>query len=69
MALCREMVQLVRRKAVDQIQNPLGGRQVPMMQEELHIGMVGILVDVVDPRGVEGARAPDDPMDFVPFGQ
>ena len=48
MALCCEMVQLVRCKAVDQIQNPLGGRQVPMMQEELHIGMVGILVDVVD---------------------
>jgi len=40
-----------------------------MMQEELHIGMVGILVDVVDPRGVEGARAPDDSMDFVPLGQ
>ena len=39
------------------------------MQEEAHAVDVRIGVKVIDPRGVEGARAADDAVDFVAFFQ
>jgi hypothetical protein len=39
------------------------------VQEEPPLGVMGILIDVVDPAGVECGRPPDEAVDFVPVGQ
>jgi hypothetical protein len=39
------------------------------VQDEVTVGGVGILIEVVDTVGVEEARAPFDAVDFVAFLQ
>ena len=64
-ALRAEVVDLVR---VDQAQRAVErGRvgQVPVVQDQPPAGGVRVLVDVVDPPGVEGRGAPDQAVDLV----
>ncbi len=63
------MVKFVRRETVDQIQDPFCAGQVSMMQEQFRTRMIGILVNVVDTRSIEGAGAADYPVDLVAFGK
>ena len=69
MALRGQMVELVRREAVDQIQDPFRAGEIAVMQEQLGIRLVGILIDMVNALGIEGAGAADDAVDFVAFAQ
>jgi hypothetical protein len=39
------------------------------MEEEAGIGVVGIFVDMVDAMRIESARAANQTMNFIPFGQ
>ena len=66
-ALRRQMVHLLRRQAVNQIQNPFGAGQITVMKEQLCSRVIGILINVIDARSIERAGAPDDPVDFIPF--
>src|SRR5580700_11313621 len=69
MALRREVVQLIRCKAVNEIQYPLGAGEIAVMQEEPRARLIRMLINEVDAPGIECARPADDPMDFVPFGK
>src|SRR6266446_4592270 len=66
-ALRREMVKLVRRKTVNQIQYPFRAGQVAVMEEQFRSRLIGILINVIDARSIEGARAADDSVDLVAF--
>lgn len=39
------------------------------MQEQPSTGVVGVAVKMIDPRGVKGARPPDEPVDHVALAQ
>src|SRR5208282_6086716 len=66
-ALRREMVKLIRRKAVNQIQDPLRAGKIAMMQEEPRARLIWILINVVDPLRIKRARPADDSVNFVSF--
>jgi hypothetical protein len=69
MALGGKMIDLIRLNIVDKITQLPTVIQVSVMEEELLARDVRIAVDVIDPVGVEGARSPDQSMDFTPFGK
>ena len=65
MALGAEVVDLVR---LDDAQDAVQGRrvvQVAVVEDEVPLRHVRVLVEVVEPLGVEGGGAPDDPVDLV----
>ena len=66
-ALRCEMVDLVRLQRVEQLHQVYRIGQIAVMQEESHPIDMRISVKMIDPRSVEGAGAPDYPMDFVAF--
>ena len=69
MALGCKIVDLL---GLDLFQHPVqvaGIGHIPVVQEEPAPGDFGIVVDVVDARGVERTAAPDDAVDFVALFQ
>jgi hypothetical protein len=63
------MVDLVRSVTIDDIQEPLAAGEVPVVEEELGDGLIGIFVDVVNPLSVKSAGATDDAVYFITLGQ
>jgi len=68
-ALRAEVVDLVGLEVVDEVGHLARVGEVAVMEEHPGAGDVGVDVDVVDPAGVEGGRAPDDAVDLVSFGE
>jgi hypothetical protein len=63
------MVDLVGSEAINEIQEPLAAREVPIVKEELSRRLIGIFVDVVNPLSVKSAGATDDAVYFITPGQ
>jgi len=40
-----------------------------VMKEQFRSRVVRILINVIDARSIERARAADDPVDLIPFGK
>ena len=64
-ALRAEMIDFIRPDAVDEPREVQRVGKIAVVQEEAHAVDVRIGVEVVDARGVEGAGAADDAVDFV----
>src|ERR1700721_4128011 len=69
MALCREVIKLIRREAVNQIPHPLRTGEIAVMQKKPCAWLIGVLINVVDSLRVECARPADNPVDFISLGQ
>ena len=65
MALGREIVDLGRPDLLHQADQVGGIRHIPVMQEKRHVAFVRILVEMIDPGGVERGRTPLDAMDGI----
>jgi hypothetical protein len=68
-ALCCQVIPPIRRKVVNQIQDPFRVREVAVVKEEPRALLIRVLLDVVDALCVKGTRTADDSMDFVAFGE
>ena len=66
-ALGGQVVDFVRLHLLDDTDQAGGIGQIPMMQNELAIRFMGILIQVVNPVGIEKRRAALDAMDFIAF--
>jgi hypothetical protein len=67
MALRPEVVDLVRPDLADDVREVVGVVQVAVVELQPGARHVRVLVDVVEPLGVEARAAPDDPVHFVPL--
>ena len=68
-ALGGQIVDLVRLHLLDDPDQARAVGQVAVVQHEPDVGLVRVLVEVVDPPGVEGRRAPLDAVDHVALAQ
>ena len=64
-----EVIDLVRLDVQDRVDEPLAVGAVPVMQHQPGTFLVRVLVDVVQPGGVEGTGPADDAVDLVPLRQ
>src|SRR5262249_28327231 len=55
--------------ALEDAPQPGAVGEVAVVQEEACSRLVRVAVDVLEPVGVEGARAPDDPVDLVALSE
>lgn len=69
MALGPEMINFIGLQLIDQLHEIHRIREVAVVKKQPDAVDMGVLVEVVDPAGVECARAADDPVDFVTFGR
>jgi hypothetical protein len=69
MALSPQVIHLIRLQVIDQIGDLFTVGEIAIMEEETCIGIVGIFVDMVDAIRIKGARATDQAVNFIPFGQ
>ncbi len=67
MRLGTEVVDLVGHHLVNDLVDVVRVAQVPIVQLELGVGVVGVLIDMIDAFGVEGRRPADEPVDLVPL--
>ena len=65
MALGAEVVDLVGLELVDQLDQTARLREVAVVEEEPHVLLVRVAVEVVDPVGVEAGRAADEAVHLV----
>ena len=65
MRLRAQVVDLVGLDLVDQAHEPRGLRQVGVVQQQAHLLLVRIAVEMVDPLGVERGRPAHEPVDLV----
>lgn len=68
-ALRAEMIDLVGLQTVEELDQVRGIAQVAVVKEKTYAGEMGVAEEMVDARGVERARPPDDSVDFVAFGE
>ena len=69
MALCAEVINLIR---LDFLNNPdeiSGIRQIAVVEEKILVRIVRVLIEMIDAFGVEQRRPPLDAVDFVPLGK
>ncbi len=64
-ALCGEIVDLVRPRLLDDAYQVCGVGEIAIVKREALLGVMGVLIDVFDPGGVERRRAPFDAVNFV----
>ncbi|MBW8700288.1 hypothetical protein MBT84_11820 [Streptomyces sp. MBT84] len=69
MGLGAQVVHLVRLDVAQQVHQRHSVGEVGVMQHEVAFGLLGSLVDVVDPLGVEAGRPPQQAVDPVPLRQ
>lgn len=69
MRLGPKMIDLVRLYVVNQVCQLLPVGQISIMQEKPCAGLMGILIDMVNSVGIEGAGAADKAVDFIALGQ
>jgi len=67
MRLCPEVVHLLRLNVIDEIGNLFKIGQVAIVEEESSIRVVGIRINMVNTRGIEGARLPYQSMHLIPL--
>ena len=65
MTLCTEVVDLIRLHLLDDPDQVGAVGEVAVMEHQARVTLVGILVEVIDPAGVEAARAPLDAMHLI----
>ncbi len=65
MALCRQIVNLVRLDLLNDMQEVSGVRQIAIMQDHLQAPLVRILIEVIDTVRVQEGRASLDPMNDI----
>jgi hypothetical protein len=65
MGLGGEVVDLVRVDSLDQCDQARTIGQIAVVQEQPGRLVVWILVEVVDPGGVEGRSSPDEPVNLI----
>ena len=69
MALCTQVVNLVRTDTVDEIDQSTAGGKIAVMQEHTDIGKVWVHINMVYAAGIEGAGATNDSVHFIAFRQ
>jgi len=63
------MIDLIGLNTVDEVGDLIAGREVAIVKKHLCARQVGILVNMVDSRGVKRAGASNDAVDFIALGQ
>ena len=69
MAHGRQVVDLVRLDLLDDADQVGGVGQVPVVELELDVRVVRVLIEVVDPVGIEQGSPALDAVDLITFGQ
>ena len=69
MALRTEVVDLIGLEVPDEVDQRAGVRQIAVVHEEPHPGLMGISIDVVQTLGVEGRGSPDETVHLIALGQ
>ncbi len=69
MALRTEVVDLVRLHRAHQVDQADAVVQVAVMQAQPNVAVVRVLIDVVEPLGVEGRRPTDQAVNLVALGE
>ncbi len=67
--LCGEIVDFIRLHGLDDSDQIGGVGHIAEVKDEPRIGLVRVLIDVVDPAGVERGRTALDPVHLVAFRQ
>ena len=67
MALGAQVVNFIRSNVEHEVGQILPIGQVAIMQEQLVVRFVRVLVNVIDPVGVESAATSNNAMDFIAF--
>ena len=67
-ALSAQVINLIRVEVVNQVDQLIAHREIAIVQVETHIGLVGILIDMVNPPSVECTGPADDSVDVVAAG-
>ena len=69
MGLRAEVVDLVGLDLLDDVDEGRGVGEVAVVEDEVRVGLVRVLVEVVDAGGIEERRTAFDAMDFVALGE
>ena len=69
MALGAEMVDLVGLDLLEEVGERAGNGKIAVVEIDPRLGVVEVLVEVVDPVGVEGAGPADEPVDLIPLAE
>ena len=69
MALGAEMVDLVGSDLLEEVGERAGYGQIAVVEIDPRLGVVEVLVEMVDPVGVEGAGPADESVDLVPLAE
>ena len=69
MALGAEVVDLVRPDLLEEVGELAGDGEVAVVEIDPRLGVVEVLVEVVDPVGVEGAGPADEAVDLVALAE
>ena len=64
-----EVIDLLRADPLHKRDQPRSVGEVPVVQEQARLRIVGVLIQVVDPRGVERRGPPDQPVHDVALVQ
>ena len=67
MALSTEVVDLIRLHLLDDSDQVGAVGELAIMEHQPRITFVRVLIQVIDPAGVEAARAPLDAMHLIPL--
>jgi hypothetical protein len=65
MGLSSEVVYFVGTNVIDERRQLLRIRQISVMEVKPHVGTVRVLIEMIDPAGVETARPSDETVDFI----
>ena len=68
-ALCTQVINLVRLDGLQEPVEPGRVAQVPKVKEHTGIVAMGVLIEMVNAAGIEGTGPTDEPMDLIAFFQ
>jgi hypothetical protein len=63
------MVNLIGTEMIKEFYQVCGIAQISVVEEEADTVEMGIAIEVVDARRIEGARTPDNPVDLIALGE
>src|SRR4029077_5069296 len=68
-ALRAQVIDLLRLHVVDEVGQLLPRREIAVVEEEVPVAAVRVLINMVDPIGIEGTRTPDYSVYVVAFAK
>jgi hypothetical protein len=69
MTLGAQMIDLLRLKVIDEVGHLAGIAEIAVVEKKPSFGNMGVRINMVDATRVKSARAPNQAMDLIAFGE